>query len=263
MLGVSDAAKPPLLSRKKIIPVIVDFFVSSSGLDNFYQCYKEYDLVLVSSLEAYNYLKKEQIPLNIAHFPLSLPDIYKLTKETQFEKKYDLLVAGRENPVLDSYLSTYVSKHPRFEYIFRKIEDGKFIYHSNKTGAIGEFGTRNEFLNLLRASKCAFYSTPGIDGDEARTKGFSPVTPRFFEFIAAKCFIIARYPDNDETRFFECDSIIPNIESYEAFEKTLNEYLASKDIPDCYISYLDKQYTSERIKLLKNLLEQQTLLKEY
>jgi len=214
---------------------------------------------LVSSLEAYNYLKKEQIPLNIAHFPLSLSDIYKLTKEIRFEKKYDLLVAGRENPVLDAYLSTYVSKYPDFEYIFRKMEGGKFIYHSNKTGAIGEFGTREEFLKLLRTSKCAFYSTPGIDGDEARTCGFSPVTPRFFEFIAVKCFIIARYPDNDETRFFECNSITPNIESYEKFEKTLNGYLASKDIPDSYIPYLDKQYTSERITLLKKILETQTV----
>jgi hypothetical protein len=253
VLGVSDGSHP-IISRKKIIPVIIDFFVSPSALPRFYENYREYDLVLISDYDAYNQLKKANTPINIAHFPLSLSDIYTLTTDTRFEKKYKLLVAGRENPVLGDYLNTYLSKHPDFEFIYRKLEDGKFVYLSNKTGVIGEFGSRNEFLQLIRAAQCVFYSTPGMDGGEARTKGFNPVTPRFFEFMAAKCFIIARYQDNDDSRFFELKSITPSIESYDEFENVLNEYLEQKETPAKYVSYLQKHYTSERIKLLKNIL---------
>jgi hypothetical protein len=251
LLGVTDHSKPPLFTRRKVIPVIVDFFVSPSGLSHFYANYREYDLVLVSDRDAYHFLQQNNPPFRIAHFPLSLPDIYKLTAGTHFDKKYDLLLAGRENPVLAGFLETYIAKHPDFEYIFRKFEDGRFNYYSNQTGLIGEFGTREEFLKLIRAARCAFYSTPGIDGDESRTNGFSPVTPRFFEFLAAQCLVIARYPENEDTDFFEVASITPNINSYEAFEKTLNHYLALTETPSGYILYLSGHYTSERAKLLK------------
>jgi hypothetical protein len=256
ILGVSDG-KPPVISRRKIIPVIIDFFVSPPCLSQFYENFREYELVLISDYDAYNQLKKANAPLNIAHFPLSLSNIYTLTPGTRFEKKYNLLVAGRENPVLIDYLNIYLSKYPDFEYVCRKLEDGKFFYVSNKTGLIGEFGTRAEFLQLVRASKCVFYSTPGIDGGEVRSKGFSPVTPRFLEFMAAKCFIIARYTDNDDARFFELKSITPSIESYREFENTLNEYLKKQDTPPEYVSYLQKHYTSERVKLLENILNNQ------
>jgi hypothetical protein len=257
ILGVSDGA-PPIISRRKIIPVIIDFFVSPPYFPQFYENFKEYELVLISNYDAYNHLKKINAPLNIAHFPLSLSDIYTLTADTWFEKKYNLLVAGRENPVLGNYLNIYLSKHPDFEYVYRKKEEDMFFYVSNKTGIIGEFSMRDEFLQLIRASKCVFYSTPGIDGDEARARGLSPLTPRFFEFMAAKCFIIARYPNNDDTRFFEVNSITPSVESYEEFENTLNEYLKKQDTPEEYVSYLNKHYTSERAKLLNNILNNQS-----
>jgi hypothetical protein len=260
ILGISDGA-PPIISRRKIIPVIIDFFVSPSCFSHFYENYREHDLILISNYDTYNQLKKAQLPFNFAHFPLSLSDIYRLTENTRFDKKYNLLVAGRENPVLGNYLNTYLSKNPDFEYVYRKMEGNRFFYVSNKNGVIGEFGARNEFLQLIRDSKCVLYSTPGIDGDEARTKGFSPVTPRFFEFIAAKCFIIARYPDNDDTRFFEMNFITPSIGSYEEFESTLNEYLKQEDTPEKYVSYLNKHYTSERVKLLKNILDNQSCAK--
>jgi hypothetical protein len=77
--------------------------------------------------------------------------------------------------------------------------------------------------------------------------------------MAAKCFIIARYPDNDDTRFFDLKSITPSIESYKEFENTLNEYLKKQDTPPEYISYLQKHYTSERVKLLENILNNQSL----
>jgi hypothetical protein len=251
---VNNNSLPPLITRRKVIPVIIDFFVSPSSLSRFCENYKEYDLVLISNLDAYNYLKKEQTPFKVAHFPLSLSDKYELKENTHFEKKYNLLLAGRTNPVLNGFLKQYVAKHPDFEYIFRKEENNHFVYYSNKTGFIGDFSTRKEFQELLRASKCAFYSTPGIDGDESRTNGFSPVTPRFLEFLAANCLVIARYPDNADTTYYELPSITPSIENYEAFEKIVDQYIQSEEIADEYVFYLKKHYTSERVKLLKNIM---------
>ena len=56
--------------------------------------------------------------------------------------------------------------------------NGEFIYVLNKKGPLGKFDSREEYIQLLRASKIAFYKTPRIDGDERHTGGFNPVTPR-------------------------------------------------------------------------------------
>ncbi|MDR0799422.1 MAG: glycosyltransferase family 1 protein [Dysgonamonadaceae bacterium] len=254
ILGVANHSQAPLFTRKKVIPVIIDFFVSQEYLPRFYENYKEYELVLIADLDAYRFLQANHPPFRIAHFPLSLSDKYCLTPETHFEKRYPLLLAGRDNPVLNDFLSAYVAKHPDFEYVYRKYEDGRFNYYSNQTGLIGEFATREEFMNLIRASRCAFYATPGIDGDEGRTEGFSPLTPRFLEFLAAQCRVVARYVDNAEAAFYELLSITPNIADYQQFEKILTEYLQPKTDFSDYMLYLSKHYTSERIERLKHIV---------
>ncbi len=48
------------------------------------------------------------------------------------------------------------------------------------------------YINLLRASKISFYSTPGIDGGEKRTGGFNPVTPRYLELLSAQCQLLGK-----------------------------------------------------------------------
>ena len=54
-----------------------------------------------------------------------------------------------------------------------------------------ELASRDGYLDSMKKSRIALYATPGIDGGEKRTNGFSQVTPRFLEMVASGCNIIA------------------------------------------------------------------------
>jgi hypothetical protein len=241
---------------KNTIPVIIDFW-KGTDLDTFYQAYRNCRAILISNIEVYNFLKDNKFPINIYHFPLSLPDKYRLSGESAFDKIYDIIVPGRSNPVLWGYLMEYEKKFPDVEYIYPEQVDGEFYYVSNKSGRIGKFNKRDEYINLLRSAKVGFYSTPGIDGDEERTGGFGPVTPRFLEMVAAGCKIIARYPQSAETAFYEMNKVCISCDNYSQFEQELSNALNSEN--SCFAQnevYLEKHYTSARIDLLKSILSQ-------
>jgi len=242
-------------SAKNIIPIIIDFW-KDTNLEVFYKVYKNCDIVLISSLEVFNYLKEKNCPINIIHYPLSLSDRYKLDENINYSKVYDILLAGRKNDALWSYLQEFSLKYPETEFLYQESLNGELYYKSNKKGLVGKFHSRQDYVNLLRASKIAFYSTPGIDGGEKRTGGFNPVTPRFLELLSAKCLLLGRYPDNDETRFFEVDKVCPNISSYSQFEEILLRYLNQSNVPiNSYKDILEKHYTSCRAKQLVEIIE--------
>ena len=238
----------------KAVPVIVDFW-KQIDLPAFYQSYRNVKLVLVSSLEVVHYLHAQQCPLNIKHFPLSLSDTYQLKADSYYPKKYDILFAGRGNTVLMEFMHRFVAKFPETEFLQQQEIEGELYYVSNKQGLIGKFHSRAEYMELLRASKISFYSTPGIDGGEKRTGGFNPVTPRYLELLSAQCLLLGRYPDNAETNFYELNRVCPNIRNYEEFEKTMLGYLQQKN-PDFefYNEILNKHYTSCRAKQLAEML---------
>jgi hypothetical protein len=243
-------------TSKNTIPMIIDFW-GHVNLNNFYRTYENCELVLISSIEAFNYLKNKNCPLNIKHFPLSIPDKYKIDINKIYNKKYDVLLAGRTNSILWEYLQKYEKKYPDIEYLYQKQIDKELYYVSNKSGIIGKFHSRESYMNLLESAKVSFYSTPGIDGGEERTGKFNPVTPRFFEILAAGCHIIARYPKNAETDYFNLESICPSVDTYELFEQELNKVLSTNEIPiERNEKYLSYHYTSKRADLLKEILIQ-------
>jgi hypothetical protein len=237
------------------IPVIIDFY--SRDVDLFTRTYQNSKLICITSLEVYIFLKRQSCPLNIKHLPLSLSDRYENIPLT-VDRKYDLIIAGRRNKVLWDFLLSFEKRFPEIEYIYQEEIDGNLFYKSNKTGLIGNFHTRSEYMGLLSACKIAFYSTPGIDGEEKRTQGFSQVTPRYLELIASGCLLMGRYPENEETEFYELPQICPNIESYDQFEKILNNYLSSDYSIDevSYKKLLDNHYTSKRADLLKEYIQE-------
>lgn len=252
--------EPDFATSAKSIPLMVDFW-KQTDLANFYRIYQDCKLVLVSSLEAYHFLKDNKCPLPIAHLGLSLSDRYRLDENTQYEKKYDILLAGRlnirTNQVLRNYLEEFISKYPETEYLYQQEINGEYYYVSNKRGTIGKFQTREEYIKLLRASKISFYSTPGLDGGEKRTGGFNPVTPRYLELLSAQCLLLGKYPQNEETEFYELPKVCPNITSYEEFELILLNYLSKRDISfDAHRDILDKHYTSCRAQQLTEILRQ-------
>lgn len=236
-----------------IIPMIIDYW-NSQDPASFYKVYKNCKLVGISNLEAFSFLKKDKCPLEIIHMPLSLPDRYRLNGTESFTKKYDIVLAGRRNKVLWKHLQVFSEKHSEIEYLYQENIKGRLCYVSNKNGIIGEFQQRSEYINLLRACKVGFYSTPGMDGAK-HTGGFNPVTPRFLELIASGCHIVGRYPDNEDTNFYKMDSICPNITNYEQFEALLLQYLkGSSPCLNSYSKYLEAHYTSKRAYLLKDIL---------
>lgn len=253
------STEPSFSTSPKAIPILIDFW-KQTDLTSFYQMYRYCPLVLISSLEVFNYLRDHKCPLNIAHFPLSLSDKYRLDSNVRYTKSYDVLFAGRSNPVLMKYIEIFVAKFPNVEYLHQKSINGKLCYISNKRGNIGNFETRDQYMNILKASRISFYSTPGIDGGEKRSGGFNPVTPRFLELLSAQCLLLGRYPKNEETDFYELDKVCPNIESYDEFETILLGYLNQRDSSfDLHREVLEKHYTSRRAQELLKLLGQSSL----
>lgn len=251
---LSARMRTDIYNRKSIIPIIIDFYLSQTDLINFTNSYNRNPFILISSAEAIEFLKENNCSLNYFHFPLSLPDIYQLEGNINEKKKYDLVLAGRQNPILEKYLDEYIKTHPNFIYVYRRLESGNFFYYTNKGDFLGEYGTRAEYISLLRESKIGLYATPGIDGGELRTKGFNQVTPRFLELIASGCHVIARYPQNADTDFYQISDFSPNIDSYEKFETQIDFALNNSIDINKYSSYLKQHYTSTRVEVLKDIL---------
>jgi hypothetical protein len=249
--------EPDFATSAVSIPLMIDFW-KNTNLEQFYATYRNCKIVFISSLEAFDFLKQHNCPLPIEHVGLSLSDRFRLDEKTTFVKKYDILLAGRlnirTNQVLRDYLDRFVLKFPETEYLYQEEIDGEYYYVSNQRGTIGKFHTRDAYINLLRASKISFYSTPGIDGGEKRTGGFNPVTPRYLELLSAQCLLLGKYPRNEETAFYELERVCPNVDSYEAFESILLDYLAQKK--PCFATHreiLDKHYTSNRARQIAEI----------
>jgi hypothetical protein len=245
---------PSFTIHEKSVPFLIDFW-KQTDLDSFFRFYRDCPLVLISSIEVFNYLKLNKCPLNIFHLPLSLPDKYCLNVGTSYEKKHSIIFAGRANKLLMNYMKEFEKKFPDIEFLQQIEVNTELYYSSNKTGVIGKFHSRSEYMALLRSCKISFYSTPGIDGGEVRTGGFNPVTPRFLELLSAQCLIMGRYPKNEETEFYELEKVCPNINSYQDFEFYLLKYIEQDGFPfDQYSQILSKHYTSKRVESFKEAL---------
>lgn len=237
-----------------VIPIIIDFW-KYIDLKRFNSVYANCPLVCISSLEALEYIKESGSTLRLAFLPLSLPDKYQIDTNKPYEKDFDFVMAGRKNPVLQQYLQQFAEENPEIEYI-TTIEEGKSLYyHSNKQGIVGPADTHEQYLEMIKRAKIAFYATPGIDGGEVRTGGFNPVTPRLFELLYAGCHVIGRYPKTIETDYFQLDQICPAVQSYDAFKDLANQYLSKREQPlEKNRAYLQNHYTSKRAALLKDLI---------
>ena len=243
-------------NRPNIIPCIIDFFLEDKEIKRFVACYSNNPIVCVSSMEVFDFVMSSPSVasvLNLRHLPLSISDKYAIHKDTVFEKKFDMVLVGRQNPVLEKFVKTYADKHPDFSYVYRVLRNGQFNYYSNYGEFIGNINTRAEYMDLLRKGRCGLYSTPGIDGGEARTKGFNQVTPRFLELIAAGCHVAARYKSNPDTKYYELDSFSPSIDDYAQFEQIVDRARNTKVDMEYYSDYLKKHYTSVRAEQLKKL----------
>lgn len=248
-------ASSPLKHSRTRIPIIIDYFLDKEGTKSFIKNSRKSKLILITSREVYEYLLNEGAdPKKFKHLALSLPDIYKLNKKEEIKKEYDVILVGRTSPIFRSYLAEYQKKHPELSVLSQKVEDGQYNLYDTDDNCAGNANTRASYLEWLRKSRIFLYCTPGYDGDRD-TNGFSQVTPKFLEALSSGCHVILRYPDNPDTRFYELSRFGESTETYEQFETKMDKALATTPDLEFYADYLQKHYTSQRAKELKNILD--------
>ena len=243
------------INKSNVIPWVIDFYINDSkGLSTFYKRFDKHPLVLVSSKEVYDFLIEKQCPLNISHLALSISDKLRVTPTTKFEKQYDVVMMGRQNPILLDFLNKYKEKK-NVSVVSCKKEKGHFNYYTFDGVFVGNADSREDCLNLLRKSRIGFYSTQGLDGDSrsARVHGFSQVTPRFLEYLATGNHVIARYADNSDVDYYKMNTICPNTQTYDDFEAQMDKALSEPVDMKLYSDYLENHYLSARIKQLKEI----------
>lgn len=249
------------MNCEHIIPCIIDFFEKGDQLQEFYRKHSRNKLVLFSSPFDYEYLKKNDCPLNIGLFAYSLSDKYAIT-ENRVKKKYDIVLTGRQDPLLYSFFKEYVKNHPDVSYVKRGQElendnNKTKEYYVNGKDCLGSIDSREDFMNLQAQGRATLYGVQGyLDGF---TKGFYHMTPHFLEIVACGCHVLAHYPtgkDGVDAKFYEFDKFSPSIETYEQFESAMDRALSSEVDVNMYSTYLKKHYTSTRVAELRELLKE-------
>lgn len=239
-----------------VIPCIIDFWQPKEDIKALERAYSKNRLILVTSMEAYEFLLNNKVDIQFKHWPLSLPNIYAIQNPTVlFEKKYDLALMGRQSILLRSFLEEYINRHPDFTYVSSRRENGHFNYYTNKGEFVGCADDRKRFFKIMRGAKAGLYSTPGLD-NKPGANGYNQVTPRFLELLSAQCHIIAHYPDNADTRFYKLSQFSEDIDTYLKFEKAMDNAREAPVDMEKYSKYLSSHYTSERAKLLQQLINE-------
>ena len=153
-------------------------------------------------------------------------------------------------------LKQYEITHPDFKYILGSRSSKNREYIDNHGNFIAKDSGCESYIHMIRSSKITCYSTPGLDSNKSETSIFNQVTPRLFEMLAGGCYVLAHYPDNADTRFYELDKYVGNIPDYETFEMRL-DYLRKSAPMDFSIAheFLNKHYTSTRVHMLFSILD--------
>lgn len=241
-------------NNRNYIPIIVDFWIPENKFGEFEKAYSKCPIIIITSKEVYDKLVAYKSKLNVVHWALSISDKYKITEESEYIKKYDLVLMGRQNAILKSFLDIYISKHPDFVYVYAKQQSGHFVYITSKGEVLGRFDSRTQYLSLMQSAKSILYSTPGTDEQSGRTNGYSQVTPRFLEAIACGCHILARYKKNPDSDYYKLNDICSNIKSYEDFEERMDYAIKNPVDMGKYSNYLSRHYTSSRLEQLMEIL---------
>lgn len=241
------------------VACVIDYFVPERLTDEYLKTLEVAPLTLFTSREAYEHVAARLAEsagerVRIGHLPISLPDKYMPTEGQAFEKDIDVLIIGRLSPVLKGFLDRYVADHPSLVVAERRQADRHAAFYTSDGRCIGFGNTRREYIDLLRRSRVIPYCTPGCDGEKA-TEGFSQVTPRFLELLAAGCQPLLRYRRNADSRWFGLEEFCPSIESYEDFVRELEKALSRPADMERNRRYLAKHLTSQRAAQLKQLLE--------
>ena len=130
------------------------------------------------------------------------------------EKKYDIVLTGRQDPLLYSFFKEYVKQHPNVTYVKRgqDLENDTLKtqeYYLNCKERIGTVESREDFMKLQAMGRATLYGVQGYH--EGETKGFYHMTPHFLEIIACGCHVLCHYPMGKEgvdARYYEYKNVL-------------------------------------------------------
>ena len=251
----------PRFNDQHIIPWIIDFFLEEKDFESFNECYRGYPVVFISSREVYEILKSHGDivkDVNLRHVALSLPDQYRIQADTKYNKEYDVVLMGRQNPQLLSFFMQYVKLHPGIKYAYRRMEEGHFNYYAVDNGNetfIGDFRDRKQYFSLMQKSRIGLHATPDMDNHE-RAHGYNQVTPRFLEWLSCGAHVIARYVPNPDTEYYRLQDFSEPIETYDQFEKAMDYAMTHEVDMEKYANYLTQHYTSVRAQEIKRIISE-------
>lgn len=248
----------PHNNSKNIIPCIIDWYLKTpEELQSFFKDYSNHKLILVTSKEVFDYLSSIDTPIPFGHLPLSLSDKHRITPKTTFKKDIDVVLMGRQNPVLLNWLNLYKDNNPKITIVSSKRQFDNYNYYTQDGVFVTNATTREQCMDLMKRSRVCLYSTKAMDDDytDFNTNGFNQVTPRLFECMATGNHIIARYKENEDTDYFELKTICPHTDSYESFRNQMDYALSNPVDMKFYSDYLEKHYTSRRVKMLEDIVK--------
>lgn len=251
-----DSWRRPGFNKKNIIPCVIDFWERSwIHLVCFWLSYRKCPVVLISSKEAYDFLRSVKMRLPISHWALSIPDELVSVDRLTNEKKYDMACFGRANPMLFEFVERYAEEHPDFSFLKKARIDGRWAYETLKGDFVAFADTYEDYLKMMEQVRIGIYCTPGMDDSRHETHGFSQVTPRFLEYLSAGCHVIARYSANSDVEYYELPSMCPNITDYGQFCREVDRMRREPVDVKKYMTYLSRHKTSVRAAELQAILK--------
>ena len=237
----------PLFNHPTCIPIIIDFFVSDDRIGEFISIYERCEYVFISSKEAFDRLSVHNLPFEIRHFPLFVPERIRIRFLPP--KKYSLTVFGAQ--INDAFfmpnIYRYAREHDNFIFVSKLPDCDK--YADSNGNIVADASTREGYLELMRKSKVVVYSTPGIRG-RSDANGYNQVTPKFLEYLSAYCHVILRYSHNTDTEFYELDRFGASVSSYAEFAAALDNALSSPIPKGEYDTYLSKHGISSTLRVI-------------
>jgi hypothetical protein len=249
----------PYMSRhcrnKHVIPIFIDVWYRD--IEMVVNITKELELFFVISYDIYNALKDRDANSRVQYLPLSISDKWVSDLQKKISKKsIDVIQYGRRSEILHNYMLTYVEKHKTVEYVYQIPKNDRLFYYSTTKGELGEIDTRDKFMTLLEMCRVSLVSATGYDGSRDTDEIFT-VPARFYEGAVNYCYMIGRYPDNQDFNTLNISSVCDNVNSYGEFESLMERYLNEKSFLKEieYKKFIEDNVTSKRVKTVLDYLE--------
>lgn len=251
---VGSAGSDRPFRMKNVIPIYVDFH--PRVMEKVIRDTRKLPCWFVTSGELCKRIREKAPGANCFFLPLSVADQWVAPRHV--EKTIDVIQIGRKNPLLHEWMLAYCEQHPETDYVYRN-EEKPDTYTSTLRGDIGGIDSREDFMSALGRAKISLVSTPGMDHSSRR---YDPsvdfFTPRFYESVAARCFLIGRYSENDESRQIGIQPLCRQVRSREELETAVTECLHMKveEREAEYLAFLNQNCTSRRVEEVLRVLRE-------